>query len=68
LAGAIQTYQKALAGKLGPLRQKYSYNTKLTDFNDMLTPETASVLGALPQGGSAAPASGGSKNDPLGIR
>lgn len=50
LAGAIQTYQQALAGKLGPLRQKYSYNTKLQDFNDMLTPATSSVLGALPQG------------------
>lgn len=55
LAGAIQTYQQALAGKLGPLRQKYSYNTKLNDFNDMLTPTTSSVLGALPQGDNRKP-------------
>lgn len=69
LAGAIHTYQQALAGKLGPLRQKYSYNTKLGDFNDMLTPTTSSVLGGLPQGDSK----GGSHasaapSDPLGIR
>jgi hypothetical protein len=56
LAGAIQTYQQALAGKLGPLRTKYHYNTKLNDFNDMLTPTTGSVLGALPQGDAKASA------------
>lgn len=50
LAGAIQTYQNLLAGKLGPLRQKYQTNTKLQDFDDQLTPNTRAVLGALPQG------------------
>lgn len=51
LAGAIKTYQTLLAGKLGPLRQKYQTNTKLQDFDDQLTPTTRQVLGSLPQGG-----------------
>lgn len=71
LAGAIQTYQQALAGKLGPLRTKYHYNTKLNDFNDMLTPTTRSILGALPQGDAAPaktpPPTGSAKPAPAGV-
>ena len=60
LAGVISTYQNLLAGKLGPLRQKYETNTRLQDFDQLLTPRTRGVLGGLPQGGagSAPPPTG----------
>lgn len=69
LYGVLDRYQDLFAGKLGPERLKYETNTKLKDFNDHVSPLTASILGRIPQGqiqsgANAAPAKTGGTAQP----
>lgn len=52
LAGAVDTFQRLLAGQLGGLRHQYENATGAKDFEQMLNPETRRVLERFPEAGA----------------